>query len=216
MTKLDKTLSDLNRTAKTNQFKFLVTRFNKNSPEVSDLDILVKEDGFTNVVNSLQREGYESFSHDMALGGRIPGAQINLVKEGRIKIDLHKDFTWRAKRYLDLDLVWNKTPLIDELLVFISILFEKTYIDQDDYDYIWQKKDKVFANEQFLDQAKKYGWDRTFMNFKNWQPTDTKLPLFLPFSLVHVSFLEKFHLISFMYYVFFRIRYLLTKTLPYD
>jgi hypothetical protein len=208
--KVRKTLNDLEG------INYLLTRFNKNAVSVDDLDILVRPNDFDRTITQLREKGYISSSHDQALGGRVPGAQINLTKPNRIKVDLHKDFTWRAKRYLDLDIVWSKEKFVDKFLVFINVLFEKTYIDREDYDYIWKDKDKIFFNPGFISQAQKYGWKNTFNKFKDWNPKKADLPIFLPLSIVFTSYIEKFHLISFMYYVFFRVRFLIKRKLPYD
>ncbi len=218
---LTKTLQEVEKIAKTEKFQFRITRFDeflskKTLLEVSDLDILVKNKDFDKVVSAFKKNGYISFSHDQALGGRVKGAQINLVKKDRIKIDLHKDFTWRAKKYLDLDLIWNKKELADQFLVFINIIFEKTYMDKEDSNYIWKHKEKIFSSKEFRKQAVNYKWQRTFDYFNSWQPSIDKFPVFLPLHIVLMSYLEKFNLTSFMYYIFFRSRYLLTKTLPYD
>lgn len=213
---LNKTFIDLKNAAKEGKFKYLITRFDRNSIKIDDLDILVMKNDFEMVISSLQKIGYRKYSHDYALGGRVPGAQINLLKQGRIKIDLHKDFTWRAHRYIDLELVWKNKTLVNEFLVFISVLFEKTYFDKEDYKHVWKYKTEIFNNRIFQDQAKKHKWYKTFTAFKKWQPEDIILPVFIPIRIVAVSFFEKFHLISFLYYIFFKIRYSLKKTLPYD
>lgn len=216
MTELKNTLVELKKISKLHNFNFMITRFDKRSKHVSDLDVLVKKTDFKKVVEGFVKNGYKTQSHDHALGGRFPGYQINLIKEERTKIDLHKDFTWRAKRYLDLDTVWSKTKLVDEFLVFISIIFEKTYIDLEDYKYIWSQKNLIFNKLDFKRQSEKYGWRKTFNMFKEWEPKSLKTPIFLPVYLVAVSYLEKFNFKSFLYYLFFRSRYFFTKQLPYD
>lgn len=216
MSTLNQTLKDLVTSSRKGKFEYLITRYNPKQKDVSDLDILINKKDFRNAINQLRILGYETSSHDNALGGRIKGSQINLTKNDRIKIDLHKDFTWRAKRYIDLDLVWSNKDLVDEFLVFINVIFEKTYIDQDDYEYIWSKKDKVFARQEFRDQAKKHDWLRTFEAFKSWNPDVNKFPLFISPLVILISYREKFHLISFLYFIFFRVRYLIWDILPYD
>lgn len=216
MIKLNQTIKDLEIASKQGKFKYLITRYNPKQKNVDDLDVLVNEKDFEKVVGELEKLGYVASSHDHALGGRVKGAQVNLNKTNRIKIDLHKDFTWRAKRYIDLELVWSQKDLVDEFLVFINVIFEKAYIDREDYEYIWGKKNRVFENKEFEHQAKKYGWLATFIAFKSWKPNIKSLPVFLPLSLIFTSYLEKFHLISFLYFIFFRFRYLIWRILPYD
>ena len=103
----------------------------------------------------LKALGYSASSHDHALGGRVAAAQINLTKPGRIKIDLHKDFTWRRHRYLDLNLLWKKYPQINKFLIMINIIFEKSYLLKHDYLYLkGLKEDPVFRaiKSIFLDR----------------------------------------------------------------
>lgn len=233
MSRLFKTLSDL-KILNTRNIKFVLTRVNPSLlKEPDDLDILVKRDNFEQFIKILGSLGYESLSHDKALGGRVRGAQVNLIKPGRIKIDLHKDFTWRATRYLDKELVWKNlarkdienikidVPVddMDAFLVLINVIFEKTYFSKQDWGKVYKVMDRVFENDVYEKQAIKYGWLGSFKKFKKWwtkDAADNVFPKFLPFGLVLSSYLEKFDVVSLSYYLFFRARYLVNKTLPYD
>lgn len=236
--KIGQTLIDLNSLQKQN-IKYILTRFLRNSKsEPDDLDILVKHKDFNIVIKLLSKQGYKSFSHDHALGGRIEGMQKNLVKDGRIKIDLHQDFTWKRSHYLDLEFIWNNLEnsivnrvnysmpkvKIDIFIIAINIIFEKTYITKDDFNYINKYLPDIFQDVNFDIQAKKYGWLKTYQMFKEWfrSTEKKKFPVFLPVYLVLFSHIEKlFHdrkidVISLMYYVFFRIRYEINGVLPYE
>lgn len=240
MSKLAPTLEELSEALETDETEFVLTRFNmRNVNEPNDLDILVKPNFFKETIKILIDNGYISSSHDQALGGRIAGMQKNLIKTGRIKIDLHQDFTWRKSRYLDLNLIWEnleertingvkiKTPRkkIDVFIVTINIIFEKTYITKEDFKYLETEKD-YFGENVFREQAEKYGWLRTYKGFLRWWEgggSRTKsFPAFLPASLIIFSYVEKLihdkklDLVSLLYYFFFRTRYLINKTLPYE
>ena len=215
---ISSTLDDLK------DFPYLLTRFNKQVDIPDDLDILVYPEDFDSVVAKLVNNGYKSTSHDHALGGRIPGAQINLTKQGRIKIDLHKDFTWRCKKYIDLQTIWKNSqknhvnPVWDAFLVMINVIFEKTYFTDDDLDIFWPHKNTIFSNQEFIQTAKKYAWEVTFHGFKSWidkLPETRSRLLFLPFKLVIFSYTEKFNFVSLLYYLFFKTRYVLNNKLPY-
>lgn len=225
MSKLGETLKELGG------IDFVLTRLNRfRKADPDDIDILIEPESFSKAIAALEEEGYEAFSHDQALGGRIKGAQTNLVRPGRLKIDLHKDFTWKKSRYFDLALVWNnleekeidgvkvKTPAadVDAFIVAVNIIFEKTYLTKEDWQYLRRN----FKGPVFKEQAKKYGWEGAYRRFiKWWESKGSKLqgfPAFLPLTLVLYSYLEKFDLVSFLYYFFFRVRYLLNKTLPYE
>ena len=102
--------------------KYAITRLDVNNLSVhNDLDVLVKKNQFQKVIKLLKEVGYRTYSHDKALGGRIKGYQVNLVKKGRVTIDLHQDFTWRRTKYLDNDLVWDN-------LVHKNIAGVKVYV----------------------------------------------------------------------------------------
>lgn len=217
MNQLTETLIDLQKSTKKLKCGFVVTRF-VSDPMPDDLDILVKKEDFNNLVGALESTGYQSSSHDYALGGRTKGAQINLVKKDRIKIDLHKDFTWRNSHYFDLDLLWKNLDTtsisgirclapkkgIDNFLILINTIFEKSYFVE--------KNIKFEYDPVFFEQAKKYGWENTYLKFFELKP----LTHFLPVWFEIYSYLEKWHIVSFAYYFFFRIRYLINKRLPYN
>lgn len=237
MNKLTKTLIELMILQKS-KVKFVLTRFWRNSTKMpDDLDILVSKQDFPVAISLLENLGYQSFSHDQALGGRIKGMQKNLVKHGRIKIDLHQDFTWKKSRYLDLNLIWKNLENqkvdqidclmpkieIDIFIILINIIFEKTYITKEDFRYIAKFLAKVFQDQSFESQAKKYGWFNTFKLFRKWFPkSKKKFPLFLPVYLVIFSYIEKMihekkvDLVSLLYYFFFRSRFQINGVLPYE
>jgi len=238
---LKNTLKEVNKFTSENSINFTLTRYNNFQQIPGDLDILVSKKDFNKFVIISQRNKYIKKSHDYALGGRIKGAQVNLDKNGRIKIDLHQDFTWRKSQYLDLEFIRKniiiqeidsikvKVPRaeIDVFLIFINLIFEKTYISKEDYVYTIKNAQNVFNHENFSTQASKYGWVNTWNKFITWY-TNTNFknsrsfPVFLPFTLIMYSYYEKlihekqFDLSSFAYYLFFRARYSLNKTLPYD
>ncbi len=206
-------------------FPYLLTRFNKQVNIPDDLDILVQSKDFDSIVTKLVKIGYQPTSHDQALGGRIPGAQINLTKPGRIKIDLHKDFTWRQKQYIDIQKIWENSrlssvdPTWDAFLVMINVIFEKTYFTSEDFDIFFPRWFGIKNSLEFSNQASQYLWKNTFNLFKIWmehQPKNPKFPLFLPVRLVLFSYFEKFNLVSLVYYLFFRTRFIVNGQLPYE
>lgn len=240
MGKFKSTIYEVSKVLGNNNVSFALTRFDKDSKkEPNDLDILVHSYSFDKTIKVLEENGYTSSSHDQALGGRVKGMQKNLTKPGRIKIDLHQDFTWRASRYFDVELIWrnlktestqgveysapNKTA--DVFIVVINIIFEKTYLKKEDCDYIKKSLNEILENKTFLEQTKNYGWNKSFDGFTRWlKSVDNKSiwPVFLPFGLVMNSYVEKFlyekriNITSLLYYMFFRVRFILNRILPYD
>lgn len=236
----DDTLIEISKILIENQIKSVMTRYDCSRNLIpSDIDLLVPPMDYQKLVKACKKRGYSTSSHDGALGGRIKGMQINLLKPQRIKIDLHQGFTWRKSRYFDLNLIWKNMHVvklgkaiinvpnydIDAFIVLVNVIFEKTYINREDFAYLFKSKDKIFNNIDFNDQAKKYHWYRTLSMFKSWFK-DVKetsyFPVFLPTWLILYSYLEKFwgehkiDAVSFAYYIFFRIRYRITKGLPYE
>lgn len=232
---IENTFKDLDKAWTRNNIDWLLTRNLSDDYNADDIDILVKENDFIQAINELNRIGYISSSHDEALGGRMKGYQMNLVKKNRVKIDLHKDFTWRKSKYIDLDFIWNLTQKdeiygvnflrpnkqIDAFLILINILFEKTYLHQSDKEVL--KYIKVLRNTKFIEQSQKYGWDNSARSLSNWLNTEhiNSYPKFLPFTLIIYTYFEKLifekriDLISLLYYLFFRFRFTLKGRLPY-
>ena len=220
MTKIvQQTLFDLR------EINYLLTRFNPGVTKPDDFDILIHPKDFKKSIELLKTKGYQCSSHDQALGGRIAGMQINLTKTERIKIDLHQDFTWRKKRYLDVEKIWlNSTQnrvasTWDAFIIMVNVIFEKTYFMSRDFELFILQWREINKSQEFMQQAIQYKWDATFTNFIKWmenQQPKPKFPLFLPIHLVLNSYLEKFDLVSLAYYLFFRIRYLVNRTLPYE
>lgn len=217
----------LNNTLKDLQgLNFILTRFNPKAKKYDDLDVLVHTEDFEECIRKLEKSGYIQSSHDKALGGRISKMQINLTRPERVKIDLHRDFTWRKKRYLDVEKIWlNSTQnrvnsTWDAFLVMINVIFEKTYFMPDDYEMFHTQWQLIKNSEEFMYQVNLYGWKNTFHTFKNWidnQPAeDKKFPLFLPVKLVLFSYFEKYNFISLIYYLFFRLRFMINRRLPYE
>ncbi len=206
------------------KINYILTRVCYKTETPDDLDILVHPEDFERFILKHQKIGYKRLSHDHALGGRIAGMQVNLVKPGKIKIDLHQDFTWRRTQYVDLNKLWENSQknrldsTWDAFLIMINVIFEKTYFMPDEFELLISQWQKINKSPEFSQQAIKYGWNNTFINFKNWMEKyqqKTKFPLFLPIRLVLSSYLDKFDFVSLAYYLFFRIRYEVNNKLPY-
>ena len=220
MTKIvQQTLFDLRET------NYLLTRFNPGVAEPDDLDVLIRPNDFKKSIELLKTKGYQCSSHDQALGGRIAGMQINLTKPKRIKIDLHQDFTWRKKRYMNIEKIWLNSrqnridSTWDAFLIMVNVIFEKTYFMPTDFELFINHWGDIKKSQEFTEQTIQYNWNATFINFVKWienQQLKPKFPLFLPVKLILYSYQEKSDFVSLAYYVFFRIRYLVNQTLPYE
>lgn len=235
MNNIPDTLNDLNKAGKNAGIKFLLTRY---EPKTNDLDVCVEREEFSSFIQALEELGYKASLHDQVLGGRIKGEQRNLIKEDRIKIDLHKDFTWRKARYLDLSNIWDNTEnkkvlgigvnvpkdSLNIFLIFINIVFEKTYFSESEIKLIKSQLNAWKRDPLFLSQAKKYGWRSTCVVSMRWVEnfSGRTYPAFLPVWVVLWSYLEKLlhdkeiDLKSLTYYLYFRIRYAVNGILPYE
>ena len=103
-------------------------------------------------------------------------------------------------------------------LIMINVIFEKTYFVQEDFE-VFSQWEKIKNSPEYVQQTIQYGWNNTFVNFKSWmegQQQKSKSLLFLPVRLVLSSYLEKFDFMSLGYYLFFRIRYVVNNSLPYE
>ena len=239
MSRLKITVRDLELCKNKSRVNYIITRL-ESFQKVDDIDVLVKSYEYEKFISVLRSIGYKKYSHDRSLGGRIKGLQKNLVKKGRVKIDLHRDFSWRRDRHLDSNLIWSNidrkkifgyvinvpSEEYDAFLVLINVIFEKTYLTQGELNKIWPNLDKIGHSTILYEQARIYGWNFTLEKFLEWagtKKTSVKVfPVFIPITLVILSYLEKivkkrtFHPISILYYFYFRSRYFINKRLPYD
>jgi hypothetical protein len=233
--KFNRTIKDLEKALTKNKIEWLLTRLMRGSKKIDDLDVLVRRKDFKNAIFNLKSLGYQTSSHNQALGGRKKGYQINIAKNERIKIDLHKDFTWRKSKYIDTSLIWSSkkrakvgdfeiyTPskIVDVFLIYMNILFEKTYITFDDKQILQYKS--VLSNKRLLVQASKYHWIRSLKVLSSWLDKKKfyKFPVLLPIYIIAYSYLEKFifekklDLVSLLYFLYFRTRLIFTGKLPY-
>jgi len=239
MSRLKTTIGDLEFCKNKSRINYIITRL-ESFQNVDDIDVLVKSYEYEIFISALKSIGYTEYSHDRSLGGRIKGLQKNLVKKGRVKIDLHQDFSWRRDRHINSNLIWSNVDKknifgcviyvpseeYDAFLVLINVIFEKTYLTQGELNKIWPNLDKIRRSTVLNEQARIYGWNFTLEKFLEWANTKNTsvkvFPVFIPITLVLLSYLEKvvkkrtFHPISFLYYFYFRTRYFIYQRLPFD
>lgn len=156
---------------------WLVTRTFKYIPYVTfDVDIYIPQDEFKKAIEKFENSGCGIKSHDNSLGGRIPGAQVNVFKEGLLTIDLHKNFTWQKREFIDTSLLFQKkrskyiaglkvdipSPEVELLLCLSDIGHERFNITL--LDLIWLKGLSIEIKDWqiIFQQPQKYGWNRVF------------------------------------------------------
>lgn len=236
---------------------FLITRTYKYIPYVTfDVDLYIRKENFSKVIEKFQESGCIAKSHDHSLGGRIPKTQVNIIKFPYLTIDLHNDFTWEKMKYLDSDLlllnIRNQkiegidVPIpsaeVEFLLCMADISHERFSITLLDLIWIMGLSKEIKDWEMIFAQAKKYGWNGTFLDTariingmmlsmvgKEIIPAvgcksgNYNLPYFLPLSISYRSYLEnfikngRFPITSFTYMHYSLIRYYLSgkKKMPF-
>ncbi|MDO8638510.1 MAG: nucleotidyltransferase family protein [Candidatus Daviesbacteria bacterium] len=175
LTKLSDTLIFCNEVLK--DFSFLVTRTFKYIPYVTfDVDVYIPKSEFKKVIKVFKDNGCNVGSHDNSLGGRIPGSQINIFKKGLLTIDLHNDFTWQKRKFLDLDFVSLNyreeniagvnvripSPEVELILCVADITHERFNITL--LDLIWLRglSKEIKKWDLVNKQIKIFKWERTF------------------------------------------------------
>ena len=173
--KLSKTLAEIKITLAKDEY--IVTRTYKYIEYVTfDVDLFIESKNFKKTVDKFKSRGFKVESHDSSLGGRLPGMQVNIRKEGLLTIDLHQDFTWQKRKFLDSRLVMQNPvrkviagqvtfvprPEIELLLCIADIAHERFNITL--LDLIWLKglSKEIDDWEFVMEQARKYKWLNVF------------------------------------------------------
>lgn len=173
--KLANTLLEIKQTL--TQDEYVVTRTYKYVDYVTfDVDLFVDGNSFQEVVKKFKTRGFNIESHDASLGGRLPGMQVNIKKQGLLTIDLHQDFTWQKRQFLDPKLVMKDSvkrdiagkivlaprPEIELLLCIADIAHERFNITL--LDLIWlEGLSKEIKDWDFvLGQTREYKWENIF------------------------------------------------------
>ena len=189
--KVQQTLQDLKG------IDFLLTRFNPETKTPDDLDILVNPHNFEKCIETLISRNYRASSHDHALGGRIAGMQANLVKPGRIKIDLHQDFTWRQKQYVDIKKIWENSKLNrvdltwDAFLIMINVILKRPILYKKILKCFSQWEKLRTLQSMYNRRFNMVGTIRLLISKVGWKVNNKiQILLFLPVRLVLSSYLE--------------------------
>jgi len=119
--------------------------------------------------------GNRTWGHE-SLGGRLDNTQLNCIKKGIINIDMHTQFTWQKKEYLDQELLWSNPrtqkeegveillpPLEVEFLVNAAeVLFERFYLNMLIFLFMKEACLEGMDWHLILGQVEKYGWEKAF------------------------------------------------------
>lgn len=173
--KLNKTLAEIKEVLTDKEY--VVTRTYKYIEYVTfDVDVFVDGSNFKNVIRKFKNKGFRIESHDSSLGGRLPGMQVNVKKEGLLTIDLHQDFTWQKRRFLDSkqvmkhsikrsiagQTVFTPSPEIELLLCIADIAHERFNITLLDLIWLEGLSKEITEWELVFEQIKEYKWENIF------------------------------------------------------
>lgn len=158
------------------EVRYLIVKTYKFFPYITyDVDVYVDKNTFQKTITLFVNNGATATPHDGSLGGRIEGAQINIHKPNLLQIDLHCDFTWQKRKYLDLSLLNNsvkrtvagvevQTPIpeVEILLCFAETSHEKFFITLADLILVKNLSKEVKSWNIIYDQVRNFGWYVTF------------------------------------------------------
>lgn len=159
------------------KIKYLITRTYKYIPYVTfDIDLFINSEDFNKTIALFKEDGCQISSHDGSLGGRIPGKQKNIKKDNLLTIDLHRDFTWQKRRFLDIELLFSETRKrdisgvkctipsaeVEFLLCMSDITHERFNITLLDIIWIEGLSKEIKDWNLIFNQVSKYGWRIVF------------------------------------------------------
>lgn len=157
---------------------YLVVRTYKYIDYVTvDVDVFVPKEKFVDAMHKFKVAGFSVESHDSSYGGRLPGQQVNIRKAEYLTIDLHQDFTWQKRQYLDMGLMFGKSrnkniagvgcnipsAEIEFLLCMADITHERFNITLLDLIWIEGLSSEIKNWNLVFDQIKKYKWWGSFV-----------------------------------------------------
>lgn len=174
--KLESTLLEVEHILE--NIEHIITRTYKYIPYVTfDVDLFVKSSDYEKVIERFRKEGYTIASHDNSLGGRIQNQQKNILKDELLTIDLHRDFTWQKRRFLDRTLLFKDTRQkniagahveipsaeVEFLLCLADVGHERFNFTLLDLVWLEGLGREIRNWDLIFDQAEKYGWHATLV-----------------------------------------------------
>lgn len=185
-----------------------------------DVDILVRQEDFRDVVRVLETEGMRDVSRQtrLALIKRLQhrNQELSMWKRGFWEIELYTDFSWSRLHSLNAPFCWRNTrrvnifgiecqvpsPEADLLILVNHAIFKEGKVTLRDFLYMNSILDqKVNVKIQFT-EAKKFGWEQPFLalisKLREWYKSPFKeiqfknicFPYMLPPSTICYSVLK--------------------------
>lgn len=174
--KLTNTLTFLNQVLGKN-VDYLVVRTFKYIPYVTfDVDVFIPNKDFERAIILFKENGCKVESHDNSLGGRIPRAQVNVRKQDLLTIDLHQDFTWQKRQFLNPNIMFQDAQIkeingisvkipsseVELLLCMADITHERFNITLLDLIWLHGLSGQIKHWDLIFKQVRQYGWFNTF------------------------------------------------------
>lgn len=157
--------------------EYSITRTYKYTHYITfDIDLFSPKKDFKKATEEFRKNGCQILSHDNSLGGRLPGRQVNVKKDGLLTIDFHNNFTWQKRTFLDPELlekdhrfeniegVKTKIPSaeVEFLLCVSDVAHERFNFTLLDLIWIEGSCKEIKDWDLIFDQIKKHGWWWTF------------------------------------------------------
>lgn len=178
ISKLEKTLNFIAEVLD-NELPYLIVRTFKFLPFVTyDVDVFVPPDFFDAAVDRFKRHGADIESHDNALGGRLPRRQVNVLMNNLLTIDLHQNFTWQKRLFLNVDQIeYLKVPRIignvkvntprpevEFILCVSDISHERFFVTLADLFFIKNLAEEIEDWEYVFREVQALKWLKTFLH----------------------------------------------------
>lgn len=157
----------------------VTTRTYKYLPYITyDIDLFVENDDFIKAIDLFKKAGCQIKSHDPTIlshiSGRIKNQQKNVCKKGLLTIDLHRDFTWQKRKFLDRTLLFKNirrrkiagvkvdvpSPEVEFILCLADVGHERFNFTLLDLIWLEGLSHEIKDWSIIFAQANKYGWLR--------------------------------------------------------
>jgi len=141
-----------------------------------DVDLFVEDKNLKKTIELFKQSGCQVESHDASFGGRISGSQVNVKKSELLTIDLHSDFTWQKRSFVDTSMILKDgrkkevgginvdvpSAEVEFLLCMADMGHERFNITLLDLIWLEGLSKEIKDWGLIFSQTKKNGWNRAF------------------------------------------------------
>ena len=191
-----------------------------------DVDLLVRREDFRDIVHALETRGMHDVSKQIKLASikhlQHRKQEISMWKKGFLEIELYSDFSWSRLDSLDVSFCWQNarkvnifgiecsvpSPEADILILINHAIFKEGKVTLRDFLYINSVLNHKIDIKTLLMEAKKFGWERSFLTLisklREWYKSPDKIlskklcfPYMLPLNMICCSILKLLRTASF-------------------